>query len=142
MTKGTKILLGIGATVLGLIAILIIAVGAIGYYAVSDPAAKKAYDDALRDGPEAGRLTDQDGCIAQGLNRLSKPENPKLNDLLANDVFVRECLAASKPVAHFCDGVPVVPYNDWIEDQCSMRNMSGTACSSVYDAKHTFCNGL
>ena len=139
MTKGTKILLGAIVGVTGMIVIAVAAVVGVAYWA-SNPVATKLYDEALIEGPLFGAHTDQQGCLDEGLARGENTDTPDVAHRSANDRFIRECLETSKPVEGFCEGVPSIPYFDWIESQCKKRGKQGLACSDAYDAKHTYCN--
>lgn len=138
MTAKAKIIIIIGSVSFILIAAV---VGVIIYLALDKDYAEQ-YSAALAEGREFGKGTNQDGCIHEGMSRLKGVEEPSIKQLAVNGVFVRECLSVSKPTPGFCVGVPSVPYRDWIADQCKQIGRTDAVCLGVFDAKHTFCNGL
>lgn len=128
------------------IAIPVVMIAAIvagfSYYIVSDKEGGKLYHDAVVQGPEFGKTTDQNGCIAEGLARLKGVAKPSISQISANDMFVRGCFETAKPVTEFCRDVPSVPYSDWVAGECRKIGNRDASCPGVMDAKHTFCNGL
>jgi len=142
MTTKTKVIVGVCVALLILGLLFVLALVGIGLYVASDKEGAKQYSDALAKGPEFGKKTDQMGCLREGFARLESVSQPSISQLTANDVFVRECLGASRPNAGFCDRVPLLPYSGWIEGECDKMGRIDAVCRGVFDAKHTFCNGL
>jgi hypothetical protein len=138
VTAQGKIIIIAGVASFVLLAVI---VGVI-IYVVSDKDYARQYSAALAEGREFGRRTDQDGCLREGMMRLKGAEEPSTSQLAANDAFIGECLSVSRPTPGFCEGVPSVPYREWVADQCRQLGRADAVCLGVYDAKHTFCNGL
>ena len=138
MTTKTKIIIIAGVASFVLLAVI---VGVIIYVATDADYARQ-YSAALAEGREVGKRSDQDGCLREGMARLSGVEEPSTSQLAANDAFVGECLSVSRPTSGFCQGVPTVPYREWVADQCRRLGRADGICLGVFDAKHTFCNGL
>ena len=138
MTTKSKIIIAAGLASFILVAVV---VGVIIHFALDKDYARQ-YSAALAEGQEFGKGTDQDGCMREGMSRLKGVEEPGIKQLAVNGAFVRECLSVSKPTPGFCVGVPSVPYREWIADQCKRLGRADAVCLGVFDAKHTFCNGL
>jgi len=138
MTTKVKIIIAAGIASFILIAVV---VGVIIYVAMDKDYARQ-YSAALAEGREFGKGTNQDGCMREGMSRLKGIEEPDFRQLASNRVFVRECLSVSQQTPGFCAGVPSVPFRDWIADQCKQLGRTDSVCLGVFDAKHTFCNGL
>ncbi|HEX8176482.1 MAG TPA: hypothetical protein VF543_15435 [Pyrinomonadaceae bacterium] len=138
MTTKTKIIVGAG---LALFVLCAVVAGLIIYLALDKDYARQ-YSAGLAEGREFGKGTNQDGCIREGMSRLKGIEEPDFRQLAANSVFVRECLSVSQKTPGFCTGVPSVPFREWIADQCKQLGREDAVCLGVFDAKHTFCNGL
>ena len=138
MTTKAKVIIAAGVAAL----ILVVAAAGVIIYVASDKEYARLYSAALAEGRELGKGTDQEGCVRQGMSRLEGVGEPGVRHLSANDVFVRECLDVSRPTPGFCEGVPVVPFREWVADQCERIGRADAVCLGVFDAKHTFCNGL
>jgi hypothetical protein len=136
----TKVKIVIAVIVVSLI--LLVALVALVIFIGSDKDYARQYSAALAEGREVAKQTDQEGCIQRGMARLKGVADPTVTQLAANDAFMSECLKLSRSSTAFCDGVPSVPYQDWIAIQCEKLQRSDQICFGVFDAKHSFCNGL
>jgi hypothetical protein len=138
VTTKAKIIIAVGIASFVLVAVV---AGVVIYFALDKEYARQ-YSAALAEGREFGKQTDRDGCIREGLSRLKGVEEPSVSQLSVNDVFVRECLSVSRETSGFCEGVPLAPYREWVAEQCKRLGRADAVCLGVFDAKHTFCNGL
>ncbi len=142
MTTSSKIIIGIAAVVLLFVALIVVGLAGFGIYLNSDKEGTKLYHDAVVEGPEFGKTTDQNGCLTQGLARLKGVADPTINQLSANGVFISGCFETAKQSTDFCTNVPSIPYIDWVDSECRKLGKDNAACRGVMNAKHGFCNGL
>ena len=137
MSKNTRLVLGCGATILIVAAVI---VGIVAFYGYKSYRLYKDNDDA---GRVFGATVDQEGCLTEGLRRgrtISRDENGRF----ANGTFVQGCLEASKPVDNFCEGVPAVydkaAQTKWVKSECQKAGQSDNpGCTQGYNEKHTYC---
>jgi hypothetical protein len=74
----------------------------------------------FEEGREAGRATDNQGCVDQSIQRYKR--EPGIAGGIASGLFVRACLDASSPTPGFCDNVPkeseFIKSGQWRAAQC------------------------
>ena len=70
MTRSTKIIIGIAAVVPFFGVLIVLGLVGFGLYLNSDKEGTKLYYDAIVEGPEFGKTTDQNGCMTEGFARL------------------------------------------------------------------------
>ncbi len=140
MSKQFKIVIGVVAAFLVLFgAALVFVMYSVGIF---DKQATKMYHDAVVDGPEFGKTTDQNGCMQQGFARLKGIAKPSIAQVTANHAFMSGCFGTASKTSDFCKDVPSIPYFDWIDTECQKLGKNDEACRSSMDEKHGFCNGL
>ena len=66
--------------------------------------AVEAAGNAMKEGTEAGKKTDNQGCVDQALSRYKK--NQGFTGAISTNLFLLGCLDASSPTPNFCDDVP------------------------------------
>ena len=66
--------------------------------------AVEAAGNAMNEGTEAGKKTDNQGCVDQSLARYKK--NPGFAGGISTNLFLMGCLEESSPTPGFCDDVP------------------------------------
>ncbi|MFM9903254.1 MAG: hypothetical protein ACKVQJ_01635 [Pyrinomonadaceae bacterium] len=142
MTKRTKIIAIVAVVVMVPIIALVVIFAGVGYFILSDKEGSKMYSDAVAQGPEFGKTTDQNGCMNEGFARLKGVADPTIAQLSANRMFVRGCFETARPIADFCTNVPSIPFSDWVRSECKKLGKSDAACLNVMDCRHSFCNGL
>lgn len=142
MTKGTKIVLGVVAVASIPVIIVAIIFGKVAYTVLTDKEGARLYSEAVKQGPEFGKTTDQNGCMTEGFAQLKGIADPTMSQLSANQMFVKGCFETARQTPDFCRAVPSVPYLDWVETECKRISVPGVACRNVMNAKHKFCNGL
>src|SRR5207237_5384791 len=59
-----------------------------------------ASKQAMDEGQEFGRHTDNDGCVAETVARTKREQN--FSAAIAHNLFLRGCLDASRPTPNFC----------------------------------------
>jgi hypothetical protein len=145
MTKLTKQIL-LAFTIAALVIIVPIVAFVVGIlYFTSDENYSRDYEVRKAEGREFGKLTDQQGCMQEGLKRARTMNILKINEITLNQAFVEECLKAGRPSPNFCDGVPSTAtstFTEWPENQCKKAGMDvvKTGCKAVFEEKVDFCN--
>ena len=66
--------------------------------------AVEAAGSGMKEGQEAGKNTDNQGCVDQSLARYKK--SPGFGGAISTNLFLLGCLEESKPTPGFCDDVP------------------------------------
>jgi hypothetical protein len=138
MKKNTKIILTVVFVIAGAGVVALAAAAGGAYYIYgqfASPEQKARMEKAKIDGREFGKATDQNGCMEKGY-LLAAPES---TFDLSNQMFVKECLGASRPVQNFCEGVPFMLDRDWFENECKKVGHDRDACVMTYIAKRNFC---
>lgn len=139
MSKQFKIVAGFAVLVIVLSgAIMIFLMYSLGIF---DAGATKLYQDAVVEGPEFGKTTDQNGCMQRGSDRLKDIAKPTIIHTTASHAFMSGCFETARKTPDFCSGVPSAPYFEWIDAECQKLGRSDEACRSVMDEKHRFCIG-
>ena len=64
----------------------------------------EAGTNAMKEGSEAGKKTDNQGCLDQTLSRYKA--NKGLGGGISSNIFLLGCLESSSPTPGFCDDVP------------------------------------
>ncbi len=102
MSTAGKVVIVISLCVL----LLIIGVVGAGVYWWSQHGrqAVEAAGNAMKEGTEAGKKTDNQGCVDQALSRYKK--NQGFTGAISTNLFLLGCLDGSSPTPGFCDDVP------------------------------------
>ena len=136
MSKQFKIIIGVGAVLVVVCgAVLVFLMYAAGIF---DKEATKQYHDAVVEGPEFGKTTDQNGCMQRGFERLKGVDKPTIAQLSANKMFISGCFETANKTPDFCKGVPSIPYFEWIGTECQKLGKNDEVCRSAMDEKHGF----
>jgi hypothetical protein len=142
MTKGLKIFMGIGCSLLVFGAVLLVGlVIGLNYLESRIGESTKAFEV---EGREFGRKTDQQGCINEGLRRSKSMKIFDFESGVSNMSFVDSCLELSRPTPGFCAGVPSfwsMKDSEWKVSQCRKAGMDEqkTGCMHVFKIKHDYC---
>jgi hypothetical protein len=74
----------------------------------------------MEDAGEAGKKTDNQGCLDQALERYKKDEG--FGGAISTSLFLQGCLQESRPTPGFCDDVPspndVLKGSAWQNKKC------------------------
>jgi hypothetical protein len=102
MTTVGKVIITISICVI----LLIVGVVGAGIYWWTHEGHKmvEAAGKSMEEGKEAGRKTDNKGCVDQALALYKKDHS--LGGVVTNNLFLAGCLDASSPTPGFCDDVP------------------------------------
>jgi hypothetical protein len=95
--------------ILGTLVLVALAVVGAGYWWWQHTAkdffkdAQSAYIEARK----AGASMDEQGCLDKSLAILKTADGQSISGAIRNNVVLKGCLQASKPLAAFCEGVPL-----------------------------------
>ena len=99
---------------------------------------------AMDEGREFGRHTDNDGCLAEGVARTKRESG--FSAAIAHNLFLRACLDASRPTPGFCTGVPprneIIKGATWVAERCRETGLAADSyCSQMFQQVQQFCDG-
>ncbi len=126
---------------------LLLVVGVIGagvYWFSRNKDALLAKGKAIvEEGQEAGRHTDNQGCVDQSIARYKA--EPGFTNGISTSVFMQSCLQASKPTPSFCDTVPketeFIKSGQWQLAQCENVGLaSDQYCRQLFQTVERFCD--
>jgi hypothetical protein len=98
----------------------------------------------LTEGVEAGRNTDNQGCVDQSLARYKT--EPGFTSSITTTMFMQSCLQVSRPTPGFCDEVPkqdeIMKSVHWRIEQCKRVDLSTDRhCQQLFAPVQVFCEG-
>lgn len=126
------------------IVVLVAVVAGLGIYWWSHHGQQlvQASKTAAMEGKTFGTTSDQAGCLTEALARQERSKD--FTDAVANDVFLRTCLGASRPTPGFCAGVPrqtdFLASVRWQMEKCPGLANATTACRQLYTQVQHFCD--
>lgn len=96
----------------------------------------------IEEGQEAGRHSDNQGCVDQSITRYKT--EPGFTNGISTSVFMQSCLRASKPTPGFCDTVPketeFIKSGQWQLAQCQNVGLgSDQYCRQLFQTVERFC---
>ncbi|MGH9931170.1 MAG: hypothetical protein ACREA9_18330 [Pyrinomonadaceae bacterium] len=97
----------------------------------------------VAEGQEAGRQTDNQGCVDQAITRYKS--EPGFTNGISTSVFMQSCLQVSRPTPGFCDGVPketeFIKSGQWQLAQCERVGLSADQyCRQLFQTVERFCD--
>ena len=97
----------------------------------------------VAEGQEAGRQTDNQGCVDESVSRYKK--DPGIGSVISDSIFTRACLDSSRPSPGFCDDVPkqtqFVKTAQWRIEQCRKVDLSQDSnCQNLFTPVQQFCD--
>lgn len=97
---------------------------------------------AVAEGREYGRRTDDVGCLNEAVARQARVGG--FRDMLKNNFFTRACLEAARPTPEFCAGVPrrfeFTKGLAWQAQQCKHYGLGPeTQCAQFFQQIQQFC---
>jgi hypothetical protein len=108
--RTVKVLLIIGAAIIGVIILGVAGLAGAGYYwwRHNGESLKASVRAAMAEGETAGRRTNEQGCFDQASVRIaSRPGiTQMIQNQIQNQTFVTTCLSVAQPTPGLCDGVP------------------------------------
>jgi hypothetical protein len=96
----------------------------------------------VAEGEKAGRQTDNQGCVDQGISRYKA--EPGFTNGISTSIFMQTCLQASRPTRGFCDDVPreteFIKSGQWQLAQCQRVGLqSDQYCRQLFQTVERFC---
>jgi hypothetical protein len=96
----------------------------------------------IEEGQEAGRHTDNQGCVDQSMTRYKA--EPGFTSGISTSVFMQSCLQSSRPTPGFCDDVPketeFIKSGQWQLAQCQNVGLgSDQYCRQLFQTVERFC---
>lgn len=96
----------------------------------------------VADGQEAGRNSDNQGCVDKSVERYKA--EPGLTNGITTSIFMRSCLMLSKPTPGFCDEVPAptefIKAGQWELQECQNVGLGEDQfCRSLFQTKQRYC---
>jgi hypothetical protein len=97
---------------------------------------------AMDEGREFGRQTDNEGCVTEAVARAKR--EPGFSAAISRNLFLRACLEASRPVPGFCSAVPAhtefMKTAAWQQQKCREAGLAGdTYCTQLFTQVQQFC---
>jgi hypothetical protein len=127
--------------------IVLLVVGVIGagvYWWSNNKDALIAEGKALIDeGREAGRETDNQGCVDQAIRRYKS--EPGFTNAISAGIFMESCLRVSSPTPGFCDEMPheteFMKSGQWQQAQCERVGLAADQyCRQLFQGVQRFCD--
>ncbi len=139
MSRNVKIILSV---VVSVVLLFIVVVGASVYWLSKHTGEYlEAGRQTIEEGERYGQRTDNAGCLREALARHKG--NTSFTSSLANNLFLRGCLEASRPTESFCNDVPkpteFVKTARWQIRQCQQAGLSDSYCGQLFSQVQSFC---
>ena len=105
-------------------------------------AMENSMKQGMKEGEEAGKKTDNQGCVDQSLVRYKK--SPGIGGALSTSIFLQGCLEESSPTPGFCDDVPrpneIMKSASWQMQKCKDAGMPADPyCRQIFAAVQQYC---
>jgi len=135
------------ALIIAGVLIVLLVIGVIGagvYWWSNNKDALVAKAKALvEEGQEAGRQTDNQGCVDQAITRYKG--DPGFTNGISSGIFMESCLRVSSPTSGFCDEVPhgteFIKSGKWQLAQCERVGLSSDQyCRQLFQGVERFCD--
>ncbi|MFL6375286.1 MAG: hypothetical protein ACJ73D_11520 [Pyrinomonadaceae bacterium] len=129
--------------VTGVIAVTLLAIA--GYLTICNiqdrQYQKQNTADYMAKGAAFGQVSDQPGCIQEGMLRARATTAVAANYDGLTAYFVDSCLRSSRPTPDFCELVPSSDVAAWENVQCEKAgpDISQTVCLAVLDTQVKYC---
>ena len=97
----------------------------------------------VEEGQEAGRQTDNQGCVDQAITRYKA--EPGFTSGISTGIFMESCLRVSSPTPGFCDEMPreteFIKGGQWQVAQCEKVGLgSDQYCRQIFQGVQRFCD--
>ena len=97
----------------------------------------------VEEGQEAGRKTDNQGCVDQAVARYKG--EPGFTNGISSGIFMESCLRVSSPTPGFCNEVPreteFIKSGKWQQAQCERVGLgSDQYCRQLFQGVERFCD--
>jgi hypothetical protein len=96
----------------------------------------------VAEGEEAGRKTDNQGCVDQSVTRYKS--DPGFTNGISSSIYMQSCLQVSRPTPGFCNEVPketeFIQSGQWQLAQCERVGLgSDQYCRQLFQSVERFC---
>ena len=139
MSTAAKVILIIGISLILLVA-GVVGVG-IYWWTQHGQKAIEAGGNAMKEGTEAGKKTDNQGCVDEALTRYKNDKG--FGGAISTSLFVRSCLEESRPTPGFCDDVPrateFMKSAQWQRQKCKDAGISDQYCQQIFSQVQQYC---
>lgn len=139
MTTTSKVLIVAGACVL-LGAFALIAAG-VYWWTHHSRELIQAGKNAIGEGSEIGKRTDNQGCLDEALSRYR--QNRGFVGGMSTGLFLTGCLDSSRPTPGFCDDVPgrreFIKSAQWQIRKCEEAGLPDQYCRQLYSQVQQYC---
>lgn len=134
------------ALIIAGVLIVLLVIGVIGagvYWWSNNKDALMAKAKALvEEGQDAGRQTDNQGCVDQAVARYKR--DPGFTNGISSGIFMESCFRVSRPTPGFCDGVPreteFIKSANWQQAECERVGLSSDQyCRQLFQGVERFC---
>ena len=135
------------ALIIAGVLIVLLVIGVIGaglYWWSNNKDALMAKAKALvEEGQDAGRQTDNQGCVDQAVARYKR--DPGFTNGISSGIFMESCLRVSRATPGFCDGVPreteFIKSANWQQAECERVGLSSDQyCRQLFQGVERFCD--
>ena len=135
------------ALIIAGVLIVLLVIGVIGagvYWWSNNKDALMAKAKALvEEGQEAGRQTDNQGCVDQAITRYKG--DPGFTNGISSGIFMESCLRVSSPTPGFCNEVPreteFIKSGKWQQTHCERVGLaSDQYCRQLFQGVERFCD--
>jgi len=135
------------ALIIAGVLIILLVIGVIGagvYWWSNNKDALMAKAKALvEEGQEAGRQTDNRGCVDKAVARYKG--EPGFSNGISSGIFMESCLRVSSPTPGFCDDIPreteFIKSAKWQQTECDRVGLSSDQyCRQLFQGVERFCD--
>lgn len=135
------------ALIIAGVLIILLVIGVIGagvYWWSNNKDVLMAKAKALvEEGQEAGRQTDNQGCVDQAVARYKG--GPGFTNGISSGIFMESCLRVSRPTPGFCNEVPreteLIKSAKWQQAECERVGLSSDQyCRQLFQGVERFCD--
>jgi len=128
--------------VLGLILVVGVVGAGVYWFSRNKDALLARGKEVVAEGEEAGRHTDNQGCVDKSITRYKA--EPGFTNGISTSVFMQSCLQRSRPTPGFCDDVPketeFIKSGQWQLAQCQNVGLgSDQYCRQLFQSVERFC---
>lgn len=137
MTKNKKILVAIFGS-LFLVAILAVG-GGYWFYKVKLPEYMNEAQALENEARDFGRNADEQACLERALAYAKTEQGQTFRGAIGNTAGLKACLQASRPLAGFCEHVPVTNVLEMIAWQSDLCGDDNEYCSKMLREVPKYC---
>ncbi|MBN0985782.1 hypothetical protein [Amphritea pacifica] len=99
-----------------------------------------------REGISAGQQTDQQGCLADALQRVEQCKDSEYRCTVSGGTYFKACWETSQPTVGICNTIP--PFHEkateddkaWVKDRCSELGLLAKGCRLILRQQQQLCS--